>query len=89
MILSILTNERYSAEAPNGWGTWYIIFLLVLSFVFLGLFIYVEHKRGPRAMMPLKIWKYPQFGLCMFILFFGWMDFEIVTLYMTFLYSFS
>jgi hypothetical protein len=37
-------------------------------------------------MMPLKIWRSPGFGLCMFILFFGWMDFEIVTLYMTFLY---
>ena len=80
-------NERYSTKAPNGWATWYIISLFILSVVLLGLFIWVEHKRGSRAMMPLKIWKYPQFGLAMFILFFGWFDFEIVTLYMTFLYS--
>jgi MFS family permease len=80
------TYKRYSSEAAEGWATWYIIFLLILSLVLLGLFIWVEHKRGLRAMMPLKIWKYPQFGLIMFLLFFGWFDFEIVTLYMTFLY---
>lgn len=38
-------------------------------------------------MMPLKVWKYPKFGLVMFIVFFGWCDFEVVTLYMTFLYA--
>jgi len=81
-----MADDRYSSEAPNGWATWYIIFLLILSLVLLALFIWVEHKRGDRAMMPLKIWKYPQFGIVMFLLFFAWFDFEIVTLYMTFLF---
>lgn len=71
--------------APDGWATWYIILLLVVSVVLLGLFYFVEHKRGPRAMMPLKIWKYPRFALVMCILFFGWFDFEVMTLYMTLL----
>jgi hypothetical protein len=84
--LVTLSDVRYSAEAPNGWATWYIIFLLILSLVLLGIFLWVEHKRGARAMMPLKIWKYPQFGLVMVIVFFGWFDFQVVTLYMTFLY---
>lgn len=79
-------DDRYSAEAPKGWGTWYIIVLLILSIIFLGLFIWVEHKLGPKAMMPLSVWHYPGFGLVMTIMFFGWMDFEIITLYMTFLY---
>jgi MFS family permease len=85
-LVLLAFSLTYSSEAPNGWGTWYIIFLLILSIILLGLFIFVEHKRGSRAMMPLKIWKSSQFSLSMFILFFGWMDFEIVTLYMTFLY---
>jgi MFS family permease len=79
-------DERYSTVAPKGWATSYIIVLFILSIVLLGLFLWVEYKRGTRAMMPLKIWKYQQFGLIMFILFFGWFDFQIVTLYMAFLY---
>jgi len=85
-LVLLAFSLTYSSEAPNGWATWYIIFLLILSLIFLGLFIWTEHKRGSRAMMPLKIWKSSQFSLSMAILFFGWMDFEIVTLYMTFLY---
>jgi hypothetical protein len=38
-------------------------------------------------MMPLTVWKNSQFSLVMAILFLGWFDFEIVTLYMTFLYA--
>jgi len=86
-LVLLAFSLTYSSEAPKGWATWYIIFLLILSFVLLGSFIFVEYKRGSRAMMPLKIWKSSHFSLSMFILFFGWMDFEIVTLYMTFLYS--
>jgi len=86
-LVLLAFSLTYSSEAPNGWGTWYIIFLLILSFILLGMFIFVEYRRGSRAMMPLKNWKSSQFSLCMAILFFGWMDFEIVTLYMTFLYK--
>jgi Major Facilitator Superfamily len=36
-----------------------------------------------RSPPRLKIWKYPQFGLVISLLFFGWFDFEIMTLYIT------
>jgi len=83
--VNILAYDRYSTQTGHGWKTWYIIFLLVLSIILLGLFVCIEHVRGDKAMMPLAIWKNPQFSLIMAVLFFGWFDFEIVTLYMTFL----
>jgi len=86
-LVLLAFSLTYSTQAPNGWATWYIIFLLILSFILLGLFVFVEHKRGARAMMPLKIWRSPQFALVMALLFLGWFDFEIVTLYMTFLFQ--
>ena len=79
------THRRYSSDAPKGWATWYIIFCFVISIALIALFIWVENRRGAQAMMPLKIWKYPEFGLVMFIMFFGWFEFEIMTLYMTYL----
>jgi hypothetical protein len=55
---------RDASNAPDGWKTWYIIFCLVLGVVLCVLFVFVESK-VPNPLMPLSIWRVPQFGKLM------------------------
>src|SRR5271170_7105324 len=57
-------------NAPNQWRTWYIIFSLLLGFVFIGIFIFHE-SRAQFPLMPLAIWKVPQFAKVMIVIALG------------------
>jgi hypothetical protein len=50
--------------APDQWKTWWIIFCLILGLVLMGLFVFVE-SRVSSPLMPLSIWRVPQFGKLM------------------------
>src|SRR5579859_6891171 len=64
------TDNSDADNAPNGWRAWYIIFSLLLGCLFLAAFILLE-SRVQSPLMPLSIWKVPQFGRLMFILALG------------------
>jgi len=64
------TNGSDADNAPNGWATWYIIFSIILGFAFIGVFILWEY-RCPYPLMPLGIWKVPQFGRLMIVIALG------------------
>jgi hypothetical protein len=71
VIICDITNLSSDAEnAPNGWRTWYIIFSLLLGFAFIAAFLVLE-SRVPHPLMPLAIWKVPQFGRVMLIIALG------------------
>jgi MFS family permease len=53
-----------AGNAPNKWGTWYIIFCLIIGLVLIGTFVFVE-SRVKSPLMPLSIWRVPQFGKLM------------------------
>lgn len=61
-------NLTYSdaENAPQHWRTWYIIFTLLLGFIFLGLFLLLE-SRVQKPLLPLAIFKVPQFGRMMLV----------------------
>jgi MFS family permease len=63
-IFCRLTNIRDAEVAPKGWATWYIIFCLIIGVVLSALFIFVE-SRVASPLMPLSIWRVPQFGTMM------------------------
>jgi MFS family permease len=65
-----LSNGSDAGNAANGWKTWYIIFSLLIGFVFIGAFLFLESK-VQHPLMPLAIWKVPQFGRVMFIIALG------------------
>src|SRR5436305_6527577 len=58
------TNDRDAENAPDKWKTWWIIFCLVLRVVLIAIFIFVE-SRIQNPLMPLSIWRVPQFGKLM------------------------
>jgi len=51
-------------NAPDKWKTWWIIFCLIMGLVLIGVFIFVE-SRVASPLMPLSIWRVPQFGKLM------------------------
>jgi hypothetical protein len=55
---------RDASNAPDGWKTWWIILCLVLGVALCALFVFVE-SRVPNPLMPLSIWRVPQFGKLM------------------------
>jgi hypothetical protein len=58
-------TDRSDAEnAPNKWKTWWIIFCIVLGLLLIVLFVFVE-SRVASPLMPLSIWRVPQFGKLM------------------------
>jgi hypothetical protein len=73
-MLQIFANQSDADNAPNGWKTWYIILTLILGFVFLAAFIFWESRvRDP--LMPLAIWKVPQFFRLMVVVTLGFVCF--------------
>ncbi|KAK9455084.1 major facilitator superfamily-domain-containing protein [Dipodascopsis uninucleata] len=64
-----------SSGASDGWKTPYIIVLLIVGIVIIALFVVWEnYAKDP--IMPMFIWKYPGFALCMTIVFCGWLNFQ-------------
>lgn len=60
----IVYVHRDAENAPDGWKTWWIIFSIVMGLALLVLFVFVE-SRITSPLMPLSIWKVPQFGRLM------------------------
>ena len=66
--------------APNGWATPYIIVALVLGTVFLIAFVVLQSRlRYP--LMPLSIWRYPQFPRVILTYFLGFTTFAGVIIF--------
>jgi len=59
-----------AGNAHNGWKSWYIILSLLLGCVFLVLFVWFE-SRVQDPLMPLSIWKVPQFLRLMVVIALG------------------
>lgn len=74
LIICGITGICYAlsdaGNAPNGWRTWYIIFSLLLGCAFVGLFLWLE-SRVQYPLMPLSIWKVPQFLRLMVVIALG------------------
>jgi len=74
LIICGITGICYAlsdaGNTPNGWRTWYIIFSLLLGCVFVGLFLWWE-SRVQYPLMPLSIWKVPQFLRLMVVIALG------------------
>ncbi|KAK9462346.1 major facilitator superfamily domain-containing protein [Lipomyces oligophaga] len=72
-----------SGVAPKGWGEPYVIALLIIGPCLFGVFIYWE-SRVSNPLMPLSIWRFPGFAVCMVIIFCGFMSFlGVVNYYIT------
>jgi MFS family permease len=57
-------DERDANNTSDSWKTWWIILCLVMGVVLCGVFIIVE-SRVSHPLMPLSIWRIPQFGRLM------------------------
>ncbi|KAK9468003.1 major facilitator superfamily domain-containing protein [Lipomyces arxii] len=69
-----------SGGAPHGWRTPYIIALLIVGVAIICVFVFWE-SRASNALMPMFIWKFPGFALCMVLVVCGWMNFSGVLMY--------
>jgi MFS family permease len=70
--------------APQGWRTPYIIICLVLGIMCIGGFCVYEIYVPKRPLMPMYIWKYPGFPLCMATIVCGWTCFTgVISFYAT------
>lgn len=72
--------------APEGWGTPYIIALLIIGALLIISFCTYEAYIPKRPLMPMEIWTYPGFALCMAIAACGWIDFSGTLSYYATLY---
>ena len=61
---------------PGGWASAEILSTLLVSILLIALFVAWEYYMGARALMPLSIWTYPNFGLIMIIIALAWMNFS-------------
>lgn len=59
------SNGRGEETAPDGWKTWWIILCLVAGLVLIGGFVLFE-SRISNPLMPLNIWRIPQFAKVIF-----------------------
>ena len=66
--------------SPNGWATSYIIVALILGVVCIGLFIWLQ-ARLKYPLMPLTIWRYPQFPRVIATYFLGFTTFAGVLVF--------
>jgi MFS family permease len=62
-------------SSPHGWRTSYIIACLVIGVLAILLFFVYEAYWAKNPMMPMRIWRYPGFALCIGIVVCGWMCF--------------
>ncbi|KAK9367190.1 major facilitator superfamily-domain-containing protein [Lipomyces kononenkoae] len=82
MIVFALTQ---SGATSKGWAEPYVIALLIVGIVTFAMFIFWESK-AKFPLMPLRIWRYPGFALCMFVIACGFMNFLGVLNYYITLY---
>ncbi|KAK7205480.1 major facilitator superfamily-domain-containing protein [Myxozyma melibiosi] len=69
-----------SSAASNGWATPYIIVLLIVGVLICVVFVYWENFVD-EPLMPMYIWKFPGFALCMAAVTCGWLVFQGVLMY--------
>ncbi|KAK9472353.1 major facilitator superfamily domain-containing protein [Dipodascopsis tothii] len=79
-LLLLVFSLTEAAAAPKGWGTPYIIAMIIVGIVLLGLFVTWEFYYS-NPLMPMFIWKYPGFALVMVVIACGWIDFQGVLNY--------
>ncbi|KAK9379689.1 major facilitator superfamily-domain-containing protein [Kockiozyma suomiensis] len=63
-----------SGATSKGWGQPYVIAMIVIGVVMFAVFVFWESK-ATNPLMPLYIWRYPGFALCMLIVACGYMNF--------------
>ena len=66
--------------SPHGWATSYIIVSLILGVAFVGFFIWLQ-SRLQYPLMPLSIWRYPQFCRVIGAYFLGYTTFAGVLIF--------
>ncbi|KAK9451896.1 major facilitator superfamily-domain-containing protein [Limtongia smithiae] len=76
----LIFSISQSGGTTRGWRTPYIIVLLIVSIALIALFVLWE-TRVKNPLMPMFIWRYPGFGLCMLTVACGWLDFQGVLVY--------
>ncbi|KAK7204953.1 major facilitator superfamily domain-containing protein [Myxozyma melibiosi] len=82
-LVVIVFALTQSGVASRGWGEPYVIALLVVGVVLFAVFVAWESKAA-HPLMPLYIWKYPRFALCMLIVACGFMNFlGVINYYLT------
>ncbi|KAK9480307.1 major facilitator superfamily-domain-containing protein [Lipomyces japonicus] len=69
-----------SGSLEDGWRTPYVIALLIAGVLLFTSFLFWESK-AKKPLMPLHIWKFPYFALCMMIAATGYMSFTGVLNY--------
>ncbi|KAK9494387.1 major facilitator superfamily domain-containing protein [Lipomyces doorenjongii] len=63
-----------SGAASKGWAEPYVIALLIVGIFMFAMFIFWESK-AETPLMPLYVWRYPGFALCMLVTACGFMNF--------------
>ena len=76
----ILFNVAWNQAPVVGWGTPYVIVLVILGISFVGMFFFVEH-RVPQPLLPLKGLS-KEIGLVLGCVALGWSSFGIWLYYM-------
>ncbi|QPG76065.1 hypothetical protein FOA43_003451 [Brettanomyces nanus] len=72
--------------ATDGWGTPYIIALLVVGIVLIPVFVLYEMHIPSQPIMPMALFKSWNFDLCMIISTFSWINFQGVLNYYSIVY---
>jgi hypothetical protein len=85
MVLFIFALSSWE-NAPQQWKTPYILVCLILGIALVATFCVYEAYIPKRPLMPMYIWKFPGFGLCMAVIVLGWMNFTGVLTYNVTLY---
>lgn len=85
MVLFIFSLSSWES-APQEWKTPYIIVCLILGLLLIVAFCMYEAYVPKKPLMPMYIWKYKGFALCMGVITLGWMNFTGVLSYNATLY---
>ncbi|KAK9455475.1 major facilitator superfamily domain-containing protein [Dipodascopsis uninucleata] len=72
--ISFILALTQAGSAEKGWLAPHVLSILIGSLIIFAIFVWWE-SRVEQPIMPLHIWKFPGFALCMLIVFFGWMGF--------------
>lgn len=85
-LVFLVFSLTQANSTSTGWKTPYIIVLLVIGIILLVAFCVYENYVPANPLMPMSIWKYQGFALCMLINSLGWMAFNGITVYYCALY---